>query len=141
MGKITEMFGTARASVDVCVFTITDNRIVDAMERAHRRNVQVRVISDDDKAMDAGSDIDRLERMGIPVRVDRSEHHMHLKFAIFDKSKLSPVATTGRAPLHFITKKIFSLPPTTTCLRILRGCSINCGATSVDPESASSSTA
>ena len=36
------------------------------MERAHRRNVQVRVISDDDKAMDAGSDIDRLERMGIP---------------------------------------------------------------------------
>ena len=55
VGKITEMFGTARASVDVCVFTITDNRIVDAMERAHRRNVQVRVISDDDKAMDAGS--------------------------------------------------------------------------------------
>lgn len=88
VGKITEMFGTARASVDVCVFTITDNRIVDAMERAHRRNVQVRVISDDDKAMDAGSDIDRLERMGIPVRVDRSEHHMHHKFAIFDKSKL-----------------------------------------------------
>ena len=65
VGNITEMFGTARASVDVCVFTITDNRIVDAMERAHRRNVQVRVISDD-KAMDAGSDIDRLERMGIP---------------------------------------------------------------------------
>ena len=88
VGKITEMFGTARASVDVCVFTITDNRIVDAMERAHRRNVQVRVSSDDDKAMDAGSDIDRLERMGIPVRVDRSEHHMHHKFAIFDKSKL-----------------------------------------------------
>ena len=88
VGKITEMFGTARASVDVCVFTITDNRIVDAMERAHRRNVQVRVSSDDDKAMDAGSDIDRLERKGIPVRVDRSEHHMHHKFAIFDKSKL-----------------------------------------------------
>ena len=88
MGKIIEMFGAARASVDVCVFTITDNRIVDAMDRAHRRNVQIRVISDDDKAMDAGSDIDRLERMGIPVRVDRSEHHMHHKFAIFDKSKL-----------------------------------------------------
>ena len=88
VGKITEMFGAARASVDVCVFTITDNRIVDAMDRAHRRNVQIRVISDDDKAMDAGSDIDRLERMGIPVRVDRSEHHMHHKFAIFDKSKL-----------------------------------------------------
>ena len=88
VGKITEMFGQARSTVDICVFTITDNRIVDAMERAHKRRVQIRVISDDEKAMDKGSDIGHLERLGIPVRVDRSEHHMHHKFAIFDKSKL-----------------------------------------------------
>ena len=70
------------------MFTITDNRIAEAIEKAHRRRVQVRVISDDDKAMDAGSDIDRLDRAGIPVRVDRTEHHMHHKFAIFDKVRL-----------------------------------------------------
>ena len=70
--------------MDICVFTITDNRIADAIEKAHRRRVQIRVISDDDKSMDAGSDIDRLERSGIAVRMDRSEHHMHHKFAIFD---------------------------------------------------------
>ena len=74
--------------MDICVFTITDNRIADAIEKAHRRRVQIRVISDDDKAMDAGSDIDRLGRSGVPVRVDRSEHHMHHKFAIFDKTRL-----------------------------------------------------
>ena len=87
-GKIIDLFAQARSTVDVCVFTITDNRIAEAMEKAHRRRVQVRVISDDEKSMDAGSDIDRFERAGIPVRVDRSEHHMHHKFAIFDKSKL-----------------------------------------------------
>jgi len=83
--KISDLFATARASVDVCVFTITDNRIAEAIEKAHRRRVQVRVISDDEKAMDAGSDIDRLERNGVAVRMDRSEHHMHHKFALFDK--------------------------------------------------------
>ena len=88
MGKINDLFAQARASVDICVFTITDNRIAEAIEKAHRRRVQIRVISDDDKAMDAGSDIERLDRSGISVRVDKSEHHMHHKFAIFDKRQL-----------------------------------------------------
>ena len=88
VGKINDLFAQARASVDICVFTITDNRIAEAIEKAHRRRVQIRVISDDDKAMDAGSDIERLDRSGIPVRVDKSEHHMHHKFAIFDKRQL-----------------------------------------------------
>ena len=86
--KISDLFAEARGSVDVCVFTITDSRIVEAMEKAHRRRVQIRVITDDDKSMDAGSDVDRLQRMGIPVRMDRSEHHMHHKFALFDKARL-----------------------------------------------------
>ena len=88
VGKINDLFAQARASVDICVFTITDNRIAEAIEKAHRRRVQIRVISDDDKAMDAGSDIERLDRSGISVRVDKSEHHMHHKFAIFDKRQL-----------------------------------------------------
>ena len=88
VGKIIDLLAEARGSVDICVFTITDNRIAEAIEKAHRRRVQVRVISDDDKAMDAGSDIDRLDRAGIPLRVDRTEHHMHHKFAIFDKARL-----------------------------------------------------
>ena len=88
VGKISDLFAQARASVDICVFTITDNRIVEAIEKAHRRRVQIRVISDDDKSMDLGSDIERLDRSGIQVRVDKSEHHMHHKFAIFDKRQL-----------------------------------------------------
>ncbi len=102
VGKIIDCFAQARASVDVCVFTITDNRIAEAIEKAHRRRVQIRIISDDDKAMDAGSDIDRLERNGVAVRVDRSEHHMHHKFAIFDKTNLLTGSYNGTrsASLH-----------------------------------------
>lgn len=86
--KLTELFSAARGSVDVCVFTITDNRIAEAIEKAHRRRVQIRIITDDDKSMDAGSDVERLQRQGIPLRMDRTEHHMHHKFAIFDKAQL-----------------------------------------------------
>ena len=67
-------------------------------------NVQVRVISDDDKAMDAGSDIDRLER--IPRASIAPEHHMHHKFAIFDKSKLTELQLDAQP--RCITRKIFS---------------------------------
>jgi len=81
---IANLFGRARRTIDVCVFTITDDRIADAILEAHRRGVAVRIIADNDKAFDAGSDVQRLERQGVPVRVDRTEYHMHHKFAIFD---------------------------------------------------------
>lgn len=74
--------------VEVCVFTITDNRISEAIARAHRRGVQVRVVTDDDKLFDPGSDIQQLAAAGVPVRMDKTEYHMHHKFAIFDGTLL-----------------------------------------------------
>jgi len=81
---ITGLLSDARASVDICVFTITDDRLTRAIVDAHRRGIKVRIVSDNDKAEDRGSDVDRLESTGVPLRVDRSEHHMHHKYAIFD---------------------------------------------------------
>ena len=86
--RIIRLFDAARRSVDVCVFTITDDRIKDAILRAHRRDVAVRIISDNDKSSDLGSDVDQLDRLGVSVRVDRSPYHMHHKYAIFDRSRL-----------------------------------------------------
>lgn len=86
--RIAGLFATARRAVDVCVFTITDDRISEAVIDAHRRGIDVRIITDDDKAFDAGSDVSRLERAGVSVRVDRSRFHMHHKFAIFDRDLL-----------------------------------------------------
>jgi phosphatidylserine/phosphatidylglycerophosphate/cardiolipin synthase-like enzyme len=82
--RIARMFEMARESADVCVFTITDDRIASAMEDAHRRGVRLRVITDNDKAFDLGSDAERLAKAGVPVKVDRTRFHMHHKFALFD---------------------------------------------------------
>ncbi|KAG0262260.1 hypothetical protein BG011_000166 [Mortierella polycephala] len=75
----------AKSSLDICVFTITDNHLANAIIRAHERGVRVRIISDDDKANDMGSDVNRLrDENNIPARVDNSPSHMHHKFAVVD---------------------------------------------------------
>lgn len=82
--EIGRLIRRAAHTIDICVFTITDDQISDSILDAHQRGVAVRIITDDDKAFDRGSDIQRLARHGIPLRTDRSEDHMHNKFAIFD---------------------------------------------------------
>ncbi|MFH2005550.1 MAG: phospholipase D-like domain-containing protein [bacterium] len=86
--RVLSLFSHAAREVDVCVFTITDNRIADAVVETHRRGVKVRVITDSLKVYDQGSDIPRLQEAGIEVREDHSEHHMHHKFAVFDRRLL-----------------------------------------------------
>ena len=86
--RIRQLLTRARHSVDICVFTITDDRLSSAILDAHRRKVRVRIVTDDDKSSDRGSDIERLSEAGIEVRVDQSDYHMHHKFALFDQSLL-----------------------------------------------------
>lgn len=82
------LFQQAKATADVCVFTITDDRISDEILAAHARGIAIRVLTDNEKAFDAGSDVIRLSAAGIDTRVDATEYHMHHKFAIFDRRVL-----------------------------------------------------
>jgi phosphatidylserine/phosphatidylglycerophosphate/cardiolipin synthase-like enzyme len=77
-----------RRTADICVFTITDDRLSEAILGAHGRNISVRIVTDNEKAADLGSDIERFKAAGIQVRVDRSHFHMHHKFAILDGETL-----------------------------------------------------
>lgn len=86
--RIRSLMRQARSSVSICVFTITDDEISEAIAEAHHRRIRVRIITDNDKANDTGSDVDRLEEIGVAVRHDNSPYHMHHKFAIFDDSIL-----------------------------------------------------
>lgn len=86
--RIIGLIELARRTVDACVFTITDDRIAEALLEAHHRGVRVRIITDNEKVVDLGSDIVDLAGAGIDVRVDRTEHHMHHKFAIIDEAFL-----------------------------------------------------
>lgn len=81
---ITGQLRACRQSADLCVFTLSDDRISAEVLAAHRRGVALRLITDNDKAFDRGSDVIALRDAGVPVRVDQSAAHMHHKFALFD---------------------------------------------------------
>ncbi|MBN7137469.1 nuclease [Lysobacter enzymogenes] len=82
--KLRELCRAARRSMDVCVYTISDDRLTEEILACHRRGIAVRVISDNDKRHDDGSDVPRLLESGVPLRIDDSPFHMHHKFALFD---------------------------------------------------------
>ncbi|GAB3829368.1 phospholipase D-like domain-containing protein [Hymenobacter jeollabukensis] len=84
VGAIRRFIEQAAAHLDVCVFTVADDRLTEALLAAHRRGVRVRLITDNDKLLDRGSDVRELQQAGVPVRVDRTADHMHHKFAVAD---------------------------------------------------------
>ena len=83
--RICAMIQGCEQKMDLCVFTITDNRLTEAVVKAHRSGLKVRLITDDLKSEDLGSDIEQIAAAGVPVKIDRSPFHMHHKFAIFDE--------------------------------------------------------
>lgn len=74
----------SKSTIRICVFTISDDEITEELLAAHRNGKKVSIITDNDKLNDRGSDIDRLERAGIPITIDKTDAHMHHKFALFD---------------------------------------------------------
>lgn len=87
LDRILAFVARSLRTLDVCVFTITDDRIAKALIDARKKRVKVRLVTDDEKALDLGSDIERLGDFGIEIAVDR-EGHMHHKFAISDQTSL-----------------------------------------------------
>lgn len=88
VNRIIQALRGVRRQCDICVYTITDNRLSEAVIDAHKRGAKVRVITDNEKLHDLGSDILTLDSAGVPVRIDNSPYHMHHKFAIFDGRSL-----------------------------------------------------
>ena len=84
---VTELL-SAKEKIDICVFTISDNVISREIIKAHQKGIQIRIITDDQKVNDKGSDINEMARQGIQVKVDNSKHFMHDKFAVFDTNAM-----------------------------------------------------
>jgi len=75
-------------NLQICVFTISDDQITDAIITAHKRGTEIKIITDNDKSLDEGSDIEQIARQGIAVKMDRTPNHMHHKFMVVDDKSL-----------------------------------------------------
>jgi len=85
---IQKFLDRAKDSISICVFTISDNSITKKIVECHEKGIKVRIITDNDKQYDRGSDINYLNDKGVEIKVDMTRHHMHHKFAIVDDSAL-----------------------------------------------------
>ncbi len=88
VAKILEFLEAAKKTIDICVFTISDDRISKKISKCMDNGIKVRIISDNDKQYDRGSDVNWLNDKGIEVKVDMTRNHMHHKFAIVDNEKI-----------------------------------------------------
>lgn len=87
--RLLDLMNNAREQLDICVFTISDNRLSDAIIAASKRGVNVRIITDNDKTMDRGNDTAYLMEQGIAVKMDDTSNHMHHKFMVVDNKLLA----------------------------------------------------
>ena len=76
----------ARISVDVAIYDLNLWSVRDALIAAHRRGVEVRMVTDSDN-MDE-MEIQELKEAGIEVLGDRKEGLMHHKFVIIDRTEV-----------------------------------------------------
>lgn len=85
---IIQQIRSAVNQLQICVFTISDDMITDAIITSHKRGTQIKIITDNDKSLDEGSDIEQLANAGIAVKMDRTPNHMHHKFLLVDGKAL-----------------------------------------------------
>lgn len=81
---IITLLKNADSTIDLCVFTITNNQLAKQLINCNKQGIKVRLITDDEKTLAHGSEIFHLEKAGIPIKIDHSRYHMHNKFGIID---------------------------------------------------------
>ncbi|MBX2946830.1 MAG: DUF1669 domain-containing protein [Cyclobacteriaceae bacterium] len=85
---IIHQINQAIRELKICVFTISDDSISEALITAHKKGVNVQIVTDNDKLLDEGSDIEALAEEGIAIRIDDTPYHMHHKFMVADERVL-----------------------------------------------------
>lgn len=85
---IIHQINNAITRMKICVFTISDDQITNAIISSHKKGKEIKIITDNDKSFDIGSDIERMAKEGIDIKMDTTPNHMHHKFMVVDDLSL-----------------------------------------------------
>lgn len=108
---LVALIDRARHSVDIAVYQLNDPRLIDAVERAYRRGVAVRLITDRAQAEDpfTAPAIERLLLLGIPVRVNDHAGLMHLKILVVDGLRAAVGSFNWTETAAYINEEVLML--------------------------------
>ncbi|MFH1186196.1 MAG: phospholipase D-like domain-containing protein [Chloroflexota bacterium] len=83
---LVESIDAARLSVHAAIYSLTLDTIREALIRAHRRGVEVRLVTESDNS--DSEDLQRIKDAGIPILGDRRQGTMHNKFLVIDRTNV-----------------------------------------------------
>lgn len=86
--KLINEINSAKDSIDVAIYSFTNNDISDALILAHQRGVNVRVVFDYFQSINEYSGDERLIDSGILIARKKGSGSMHNKFIIIDEEKV-----------------------------------------------------
>ncbi|XP_073831237.1 mitochondrial cardiolipin hydrolase zuc [Musca autumnalis] len=84
VGRLLEFIDSAKYSLDLAMYTFTSYDLAQAFNRALKRGVLIRIMSDHEMAYSSGSQIIPLTKAGVPIRCNSNTMFMHHKFCIID---------------------------------------------------------
>lgn len=85
--KLAEYIDQATSTMEVCCFELDNKVIVAALERAVKRGVQVRIVTETDYLEESG--ITAMKQLNVPIIDDkRNGSLMHNKFIVFDRKRV-----------------------------------------------------
>ena len=103
---VINMLKSAKKELKICMFTISDNPIAETIAGCHKMGIRVRIITDDGKIFDKGSDIYSLDRMGIKIKID-SEVLCIISLCLLIIKNYLLAVTTGPGRLQMSTMKMY----------------------------------
>jgi phosphatidylserine/phosphatidylglycerophosphate/cardiolipin synthase-like enzyme len=74
----------AKKSIHVAAYSFTSTAIAEALERAHKRGIDVKIVLDKKRATERGTICASLKSKKIPFRINNRYPIMHNKFMIID---------------------------------------------------------
>lgn len=86
---IVRLIDNTQNSLDAALYTITSKRLSEALMRAQKRGVFVRILTDRLQASNKNSQVRTLKANGVNIRVHSRYKIEHNKFAVFDAQIVS----------------------------------------------------
>ncbi|MBE6445667.1 MAG: endonuclease [Alphaproteobacteria bacterium] len=86
---IVGFINDSKETIDVAVYSINNDKIVEALKNAHNRGVKLRILTDRLQASSKSSKVIDLYEYGVNIRVNSKYKIEHNKFAIYDKKIVS----------------------------------------------------
>lgn len=87
---LVEEILSAKSSLEIAIFSLTDPAIVFALREAHKNGINIRIITDRMQAYSRTQNVAMqiLNKVGIPIKLNKHSGLMHLKMVIVDRSRV-----------------------------------------------------